>query len=100
MGMVLNSDKRLHRIIARYRLWWGFCPRCNSDAPAVDTCDVCHFVMDPLPQRNRRQQYPPSIATKALWWWCFVRPPVSRQQREKEFQDAAALAASQEPVDA
>ncbi|HXI88449.1 MAG TPA: hypothetical protein VNH18_05430 [Bryobacteraceae bacterium] len=24
-----------------YRIWWGFCPKCNSDAPGIDTCDFC-----------------------------------------------------------
>lgn len=33
----------LRYLIGRYRMIWGWCPRCNSDAPAVDTCPVCRF---------------------------------------------------------
>ena len=25
----------------RWRFWLGFCPACNSDAPAIDSCPVC-----------------------------------------------------------
>ena len=41
MSQVLNPLKWTHRIRARFRLWLDLCPRCNSDAPAVDTCWVC-----------------------------------------------------------
>jgi hypothetical protein len=26
-----------------YRAMWGWCPRCNSCAPEIDTCPVCKF---------------------------------------------------------
>lgn len=42
MSKILDPRKRIHRIIAWFRLWeLPLCPRCNSDAPAVDTCWVC-----------------------------------------------------------
>ena len=41
MSKVLNPLKWTDRLIARFRLWLNLCPRCNSDAPAVDTCWVC-----------------------------------------------------------
>ena len=25
----------------RIRLWWGFCPKCNSDAPELYSCEIC-----------------------------------------------------------
>lgn len=25
----------------RLRIFWGFCPQCNSDAPEKDNCKVC-----------------------------------------------------------
>lgn len=28
-------------IRGRIRLFWGFCPACNSDAPEKDNCIVC-----------------------------------------------------------
>ena len=31
----------LNRLIWAWRLWWGLCPICNSDAPALDTCKCC-----------------------------------------------------------
>lgn len=30
------------RLLYAWRLWWGLCPVCNSDAPAIDTCECCH----------------------------------------------------------
>ena len=24
-----------------WRIIWGFCPMCNSDAPELDTCEFC-----------------------------------------------------------
>src|SRR5690349_24517701 len=31
----------LDYILGLYRIWLGFCPKCNSDAPELDTCDFC-----------------------------------------------------------
>ena len=44
--------------IAKYRLFFGFCPKCNSDAPAIDTCNVC----------NGERSYPPTKQTKKNWY--------------------------------
>ena len=41
MSKILNPLKRIDRLKARFRLWLDLCPRCNSDAPAIDTCWVC-----------------------------------------------------------
>ena len=41
MSKILNPLKLIDRLKARFRLWDEACPRCNSDAPAVDTCWVC-----------------------------------------------------------
>lgn len=30
------------RLRARWRVLWGYCPGCNSDAPELDTCRVCN----------------------------------------------------------
>lgn len=24
-----------------WRIWWGFCPECNSDAPELYSCRFC-----------------------------------------------------------
>lgn len=37
--------RSLRWLIGAYRAMWGFCPSCNSDAPAIDTCPVCHEGM-------------------------------------------------------
>lgn len=29
-------------LVARWRLYWELCPECNSDAPEMYECDVCH----------------------------------------------------------
>ena len=41
MSKILNPLKRIDRLKARFRLWLELCPRCNSDAPAIDNCWVC-----------------------------------------------------------
>lgn len=33
----------LRYVIGKYKLLWGWCPSCNSDAPEVYTCQVCKF---------------------------------------------------------
>jgi hypothetical protein len=43
---------------AWWRLLWGVCPLCNSDAPGIDKCQVCW---------SYRGEHPPSQATKARW---------------------------------
>lgn len=32
----------LVRLRARWRIWWDLCPACNSDAPEIDHCWLCH----------------------------------------------------------
>lgn len=52
------------RLLARWRLWFGLCPYCNSDAPLLDDCPVCE---------NYRGQYPPKASTKDLWQHRFAQ---------------------------
>lgn len=33
--------KRLSYLSGLLRIAFGFCPVCNSDAPALDTCEFC-----------------------------------------------------------
>lgn len=82
--MVPNT--RIKRLAGRIHLFFNACPRCGGSAPAVDCCVVCRNIhannewgtIEP----NRRQQYPPSPATKALWWYCWLHPAMERLQRE------------------
>lgn len=79
----IAPTSRWNRAIGHLRLFWGCCPRCNSDAPAVDCCVVCRNIHeDGASVRNLRQQYPPSLATKALWWYCWLHPGMAKLQRQ------------------
>lgn len=69
---------RLERLRGAYRLWWGFCPKCNSDAPHKYDCDVCR---EGLKFRRPESQsddgyflkgWPPSSERKLLWWRRFT----------------------------
>jgi hypothetical protein len=44
-------------IIAWIRIFiWGFCPRCNSDAPEMDECPVCeHDTSSPFSIKKRKE---------------------------------------------
>jgi hypothetical protein len=46
------------RLLGWWRLHLGFCPECNSDAPAIDKCLVCF---------SYRGTYPPSETVKRRW---------------------------------
>lgn len=35
-------QEKLLIIKGRLRLFFGFCPQCNSDAPEKDNCKICH----------------------------------------------------------
>jgi len=72
MTAVLNPNEWLHRILGQLRLLHGHCPRCNSDAPHVDDCRVCedvHIVTNASSVPRARGTYPPTLRTKALWWY-------------------------------
>lgn len=43
-----------------WRVLWGFCPRCNSDAPMIDHCDVCGRYRYPSP-------HPPPWSLRMKW---------------------------------
>lgn len=54
----------LTKIWGAQRLWWGFCPQCNSDAPELYDCPVCEYYSG----HSKDQPYPPTKETKAKWW--------------------------------
>ena len=56
------GDKtRLFLLKARgsYRMFRGYCPKCNSDAPEVDECIVCNNTDADI--------FPPTKETVAHW---------------------------------
>ena len=76
MSVIFIRIGWLSVILGRWRLLFGNCPRCNSDAPAVYSCTICDQVIDEDSGQlcqNYRQQFPPTPATKALWWSKWAR---------------------------
>ena len=61
------------RLRARWRLWWGLCPHCDSQAPAMHICGVCQGFRWWVHGR-------PTPALKAVWWERYVRQ-VLRKER-------------------
>lgn len=48
------------KLKARWRVFFGFCPLCNSDAPAVDNCPLCASysrVDNPSPSKQIKEQW-------------------------------------------
>lgn len=48
----------MKKLRAYWRAFRGYCPACNLDAPAIDTCQVCH---------NYRGEFPPAPGVAAAW---------------------------------
>lgn len=48
----------LFRLRWWWRVLWGLCPRCNSDAPEIDNCPVC---------ARHRTPFPPKWYTRMMW---------------------------------
>ena len=65
------------RLRGRWRLWWGLCPLCNSDAPALYHCPVCQYYQGPRP-------IPADL--KILWWakYEYVESEKAKKALEKE----------------
>ena len=49
----------IEALIGKWRLLWGFCPYCNSDAPVLYNCPVCHYY---------HGSYPPDKVLRRAWW--------------------------------
>lgn len=85
--MIFNPKKRIDRLFGRLRLITNRCPRCNSDGPYVDNCSVCRQVYlfyQMTTTKNRREHYPPNLATKALWWYSWMHPGFEKMQQDWE----------------
>ena len=44
--------------VAKYRLFFGFCPKCNSSAPDIYHCSICGYDT----------KYPASKHKKQIWF--------------------------------
>jgi hypothetical protein len=49
------------KLNGRIRLFFGFCPACNSDAPKLYDCKVCGWY-------RTSDKGMPTKATKKEWW--------------------------------
>lgn len=49
----------IKRASAWVRIWvWGLCPACNSDAPKIDNCKVCHWdTKAPFTKKKKKHHY-------------------------------------------
>lgn len=69
---------RLMRLLAWWRLLWGFCPECNSDAPELYTCLVCCGW--------RGESFPPDWLLRSTWMMSWEAKRVGKFPR-LAFQD-------------
>ena len=84
MTAVLTPSTRFQRIVGRFRLLTGACPRCNSDAPYVYSCSVCKqiYKAGEITTVSNDRTYPLTLATKALWWYSWLHPGHSKMQAD------------------
>ena len=86
MKKPLEPTSRWNLFTGLLRLTNNQCPRCNSDAPLVDRCSVCNNIHHPLsghliPNKREEGLYPPTVSTKALWWYTWVHPFAKTKQK-------------------
>jgi hypothetical protein len=84
---ILKPKTRFLRALGLLRLFFNQCPRCNSDAPAVDTCFVCkqsHIPGQMTTVSTTRGLYPPTPASKALWLYSWLHPGLDSMQASWE----------------
>lgn len=62
-------------IRGRWRLWWNLCPKCNSDAPFLDTCRVCNGFRDAFSQPDT---FVMRAARNRVWWARFTRTEIPK----------------------
>ena len=53
-----------NKLIGRWRLFWGNCPQCNSDAPEMYECDICDYIKK---YNNRTKK-----EDRVYWWGRFI----------------------------
>lgn len=65
--MLNKVVKTLKLARGRVRLFFGFCPACNSDAPEMYDCHVCEWPLQPFAGIGQ------SATIKKTWWENFKR---------------------------
>lgn len=66
-------------MLGKTRLFIGFCPECNSDAPKYHDCVVCEGY-----DSGRSAPFPPTQETKDKWWRRFT---MARCQHGRPMED-------------
>lgn len=60
----LTLTNAIHLIIGKWRLYWNYCPECNSNAPKLHHCDVCNA--------DTKSLFNWSKEVEARWWNKFI----------------------------
>lgn len=60
-----DIKKALLKLRGKFRLFFGFCPGCNSDAPELYDCEVCRWY-------STSEHGMPDKIIKAAWWGRFI----------------------------
>lgn len=47
-----GAERKVSKFTAYFRAFRGYCPACNSDAPAIDNCQVCYGWRASFPPAN------------------------------------------------
>ena len=56
------------KLLGRWRLLFGNCPACNSDAPEMYDCNICDFSKN----YNNRYQNRTKAQDRKFWWNRFI----------------------------
>lgn len=64
----MNFHRYAERAVGAVRIAMGFCPKCNSDAPELNSCSVCQSYRS----SDFGNEFPPSKIRKEEWWNRFM----------------------------
>lgn len=67
-GPIANAPLNLFKLLSdsfqlakgKWRLYWNYCPECNSYAPKIKSCDVCNC--------DTKAYYHWNDEIKQTWW--------------------------------
>lgn len=62
-GELKNTFLKLR---GKWRLFWGLCPACNSDAPELYDCTVCQWY-------RTSERGMPDKTIKQAWWERYLK---------------------------
>lgn len=79
--------KKLIKLISgAFKLFWGFCPKCNSDAPELYDCTVCNYYT----HGKTGYVFPPTKNIKDLWWKKYqeeIKLKSNKMENKKPFEE-------------